>query len=448
MLLRVEPEDRLFVGFALDDGTLELSDLDSTNSLLPRDCCIAAGNPADLVARVHICTMELEGQRRVIVAAATHAGVVSLWDGKMGECMYILDDPYGPIRQVRIVPVPTKRCMSCREYPFESFLLCFSVGHAVLFHRAYLSLPTRKCTCPFNQPKLMSSIQARKNRSGSNASLGPSSGTSSPIHPRSRPSSFSSSTTAFDASSMYPVSAHGVHSRRTSDKRTLDAFIPLEADEFDGRNPVGPQDAPHGGTVTAAFLTPGQQHSSLWENLIVSRTAEATVERGGWDIAGGQVVGVRRRSRVSITGAGGVKSVGSKGPAGIQPRVETKGLTPATLERWELWTFDPSHSQLQASPLVALDEEARAAASSKAKMKTSADATTRTPADKVGRRRVAVDVVPRLHFTRVSPFVCCSGGGTSPRAFCLGGFGNTIGLFDLGAPGARRRPSTELLPSG
>ncbi|GJE87951.1 sterol regulatory element binding protein cleavage-activating protein [Phanerochaete sordida] len=422
MLLSVQPSNALLVGFVLEDGTLELCDVDGA-TLLPRECCIAAGNPSDLVAQVHVCSMELEGQARIVVGAATQAGVVSLWDAATGECMYILDDPYGAIGQLRLVPVRTKRCATCRELPVESFALCFSVGSTVLVHRAYLSLPTRRCSCPSNQPRVMSSIQARKTRSGSTASLGPSSGTSSPVHPRARIPSFSGAP-AFDAPAMYPVSAHGVHSRRASDKRSLETFIPIEADEqADARPPVGPQD-PSAGAPPGYLRTPGAQRSSLWENLLVSRTAEAPCERGAWDVAAGLVVGLRRRPRMALVGGGTRR--GGRGAPGALPRADNRGLTPATLERWELWTFDPASATLRASPLLALDAETRAAGRQQA---------ARGAGDAGTRRRVSLEPVPRLHFTRVAPLVCT-------RTHALAGFGNTVGVVDL-AGGARPRPSLE-----
>jgi hypothetical protein len=460
MLLHVQPDDRLLMGFALEDGTLELCDLDSPNGILPHDCVVSAGNPADLVAKVHVCSVDLEGAHRVIVGAATQAGVVSLWDAGTGEPMYIIEEPYGPISQLRLAPVPTKRCPSCRELPAESFLLAFSVGQVVLFHRVYLSLPTRKCSCPINQPKLISRVQGRKNRSGSVASsLGLSSGTSSPVHPRSRIPSFSSSGTAFDQSTMFPVSAHGVHSRRTSEKRTLDPYIPLETDEVpDARcTPVGPQDVLVSSTTTSAFRTPGEQRSSLWENLIVVRAGEATVERGGWDVAGTQVVGIRRRPRVPLPGAGSSsRSAGAGTGRGVGKRAqvkgEMKGLSPSTLERWELWKFEPSISQLQASPLISLDEESRSSPPSLSTLSKHGPSRSTPPSPKfvpaslpkldgmvgVKRRTLAKlqSPIPRLHFTRVSPFVCT-------RAFCIAGFGNTVGCFDLGTSSARQRPSLE-----
>lgn len=251
---------------------------------------------------------------------------------------------------------------------------------------------------------------------------------------------------------MYPVSAHGVHSRRTSDKRTLDTFIPMEADEQgDARAAVGPQDAAGAGTPSAFLRTPVQQRSSLWENLLVSRTGEATFERGAWDVAGGQIVGIRRRPRMPL-GSGSVSRAGSRGAAAVavQPKIDNRGLTPATLERWELWTFDPATSLLRASPLLALDVETRAAVSSRsgsprAELDAKPDGV-RTAAT-VGaahvRRKVTVDLVPRLHFTRVAPFVC-------QRTLAFAGFGNTVGIFELaGASGtqARQRASLERMRS-
>lgn len=434
MLLRVHADDRLLMGFALDDGMLELCELNRPDGILPPDCCILAGNPADLVAMADVCKVELEGEPHIVIGAATHAGVVSLWDGKTGERMAILDDAYGPISNLRITPVPMKRCSTCREMPVESFSICFSVGQVVLFYRAYLSLPTRKCSCPVNQPKLISSVVGRKSRSGSVAStVGPSSGTASPVLSRSRPPL--SASTAFEASGMYPVSGHGVHSRRASDKR-LEPFS--EADENDGRSPVGPQDVPIPATTTSAFLTPGQQPSSLWENLIVTPTAEATFERGSWDVMNNRIVGIRRRPRIPMTNSGSTRG-SSKPVPRTQPRIESsKGLTPSTLERWELWTFDPSEIRLQASPLITLDSEAQ---------------NSNTPHDEPirknlatgfsgqpGTRRPGADVVPRLHFTRVAPLVC-------GRLFCLAGFGNTVGLVEFGTavPVARQRTSLERL---
>ena len=428
MLLPVQDDGRLIIGFCLEDGSLELCDADKGNSLLAYDTSILAGNPADLVDRVHICCVELEGERRVVVGAATQAGVVSLWEAGTGECMRILDEPFGPISSMRIIPVPRKRCSICREPPPESFTLCFSFGQVVLFYRAYLGLPTmRRCSCPINQTKVISSVLGRRSRSSSVASVNNSPGTASPAIVRSRMSSFSSST-AYDSRSLFPISAHGSHLRRTSDKRNLDTYIPVEAEELEGRQPVGPQDMPNG----ASNLSTGGKSTSLWENLVVTCIADATFERGSWDVANNKIIGIRRKPRIPKPGDGDVSRDrngrrGSPQPPGRKDAAS--GLTTATLERWELWTFDPTDSRLQASPLLALGEDLDRPGYLNS---TTNDTARRRPSPKSNNQRM----IPRLHFTRVTPLF-------SSRSFCLAGFGNTVGFFNFHGPAApRTRPPT------
>ncbi|KAF7796920.1 hypothetical protein EIP86_008105 [Pleurotus ostreatoroseus] len=446
MLLQVRGDDRVLVAFCLEDGTLELQDVERPDNLLAHDCCIAAGNPADLVSKVEVCSVQLEGETHLVIGAATHAGVVSLWDGATGECMSILEEPFGIITDLHLTPVHSKPCLTCGEYPLESFCLSFSIGHVVLFYRCYLSLPTRRCSCPSQQPKYMSSVLGRRSRSSSVASMASitgGSGSMSPTHSRSRISSFTSST-SFDGLSMFPISGHGVHTRRITEKKSLEA---LTAEcEDDGSPPVGPQDVT---PATSTFLTPGQQRSSLWENLLVVRVADATFERGGWDVTNDKIVGVRRKPRMPLSGGSSfIGKGGVKSSTGVQLRPESsRGLTGATLERWELWTFDPSESQLQASPLVVLDEEVRRQQSKTSGSTTVGNGSAKDPSSRaaingmaspLARRRVKVDMVPRLHFTRVSPF-------WSSQAYCLAGFGNTVGLFNFALPSSstRQRPSME-----
>ncbi|KAI0093746.1 sterol-sensing domain of SREBP cleavage-activation-domain-containing protein [Irpex rosettiformis] len=428
MLLPVQDDGRLIIGFILEDGSLELCDADKSNSLLAYDTSILAGNPADLVDRADICCVELEGERRVVVGAATQAGVVSLWEAGTGECMRILDEPFGPISNMRIIPVSRKRCSTCREPPPESFILCFSFGQVVLFYRAYLGLPTmRRCSCPISQTKVISSVLGRRSRGSSVASVNNSPGTTSPAIVRSRMSSFSSST-AYDSKTMFPVSIHGSHLRRASDKRSLDTYIPVEADEQEGRQPVGPQDMPNG----ALNLSTGGKSTSLWDNLVVTCTADATFERGSWDVANNKIIGIRRKPRIPKPGDGdNPKDINGRGsspqPHGRKDTVS--GLSLATLERWELWTFDPSESRLQASPLLALGEELNRPDKNNTKTN---GVIRRHSSSRSGNTKV----IPRLHFTRVSPLF-------SSRSFCLAGFGNTVGFFNFhGDIAPRTRPPT------
>jgi hypothetical protein len=77
------------------------------------------------------------------------------------------------------------------------------------------------------------------------------------------------------------------------------------------------------------------------------------------------------------------------------------GLSAASLERWEAWTFDPAEARVSASPLAALEPAAVPVFAAR-------PAVTRETA--------------RLPFTRVRPLV-------SGRTYFLAGFGNTVGLL-------------------
>ncbi|OBZ75671.1 Sterol regulatory element-binding protein cleavage-activating protein [Grifola frondosa] len=418
MLLPVQAEERLLVGFSLEDGTVELCDVDSRHSLLPDGCWIAAGNPTDMVTRIHVCNIELDGTRYLIIGAATQAGVISIWEGQTGQCLHILDEVYGDISSLRISPVHTTICSVCGELPIENFSITFSVGHVVLFYRAYLTLPSRRCSCPRNLPRQAprSSLLGHRSRSGSCGSLASSTGTTTPVRSRSRISSISGTSSNLNTP-MFPVSAHGVHSRRVSEKdilrRNLETFfINSDCVEYDA-HPIGPQDVTPASSFLASYPQP-----SIWQSLVVVKIADATIERGSWDVGQDKIVGIRRRPRPPF--------IKENNDSKVHARIESsQGLSASTLERWELWTFDPSECRLQASPLAALSRDDR---NSDPVQRNSISLRRKYETDPVSPRITATlrrrqGVIPRLHFTRVSPFV-------SQAAFCLAGFGNTVGLFN------------------
>ncbi|CCM05035.1 uncharacterized protein FIBRA_07237 [Fibroporia radiculosa] len=409
MLLPVNGDERLLVGFSLEDGTFELCDVDQRDKMVARECWIAAGNPQDLVCKVDVCNAELDGRRHVIIAAATRAGVVSLWAAAKRECLFILDEPFGDIGHLRLTPVHMSTCSTCGELPCENFLVSFSVGQLILIHRAYLHLPTRRCSCPRSQPlpTLRASVLGHRSRSGSAASLASSNGSATP---RSRGPSFSSTSSGLDT---FPVSAHGVHSRRASEKeshrRSHDMFfLNSDCDDADG-HPVGPIDV----SPAAGFLS-SHPPTSIWQSLVVMRIADAMAERGSWDVMGDKIVGIRRRPRPPF--------VKGRADHKVQLKVESpRGLSASTLERWELWTFDPEESRLQASSLIVLNRDVDDRLSLKRKRD---NAAAEPSASAQAPRRAGVGVIPRLHFTRVAPLV------SGPR-FCLAGFGNTVGVLDF-----------------
>ncbi|THH32543.1 hypothetical protein EUX98_g1647 [Antrodiella citrinella] len=441
-LVPVPGDGGVLVAFSLEDGTLDIRDLDRPDSLISQGCIIPAGNPLDLVSRVHVCAVELESEQHLVVAAATQAGVISLWDAQSSECLHILDEPFGDISRLRLTPGSAKVCSTCGELPYESFTLSFSTGQAVLFYRAYLSVPSRRCSCVHMQPghQLRSSVLGRRSRSSSAASTN---GTLTPSYPnqRARMSSISSTTSSLDTS-MFPVSGHGVHSRRTSDKdslrRNLDTFLATEHDDSEVPSPIGPQDV---NNVT--FLS-SESRSALWQNLVVARIGDATCERGGWEVANEKIVGIRRKPRIPfVNGRKGSKKNATSTPMQV-PNRSSDGLSPSALERWELWTFNPHDSRLEASTLLALEDDESLRPSSAAppspqlppqplkrlnggqssSIASSPTSTTLSPRTKLNGGTSTVNMIPRLHFTRVSPFV-------GDQSFCVAGFGNTIGVFSF-----------------
>jgi hypothetical protein len=195
--------------------------------------------------------------------------------------------------------------------------------------------------------------------------------------------------------SAFPISGHGVLSRRVSEKdflRRAGADMPIV--------PEKPSDA--------SFGPPNPPHiPTHWRSLAISRIATTTCERGAWDVAGPRVVGLRRRSRKPPDTAGNAKSsTAATAFPSFSAREKTQrdcGLSALSLERWEAWTFDPIEARVSASPLAALGP---AASSS-------------FPWTAITPRETA-----RLPFTRVHPLV-------SGRTYCLAGLENTVGLLIL-----------------
>lgn len=175
--------------------------------------------------------------------------------------------------------------------------------------------------------------------------------------------------------SSYPVSGHGLHSRRASDKdgsrRAPD--VPFPNEDHDHRRLSSE-------AIGSAGLKRG---STAW-------IMDIELDRGSWDCTGGCLFGVRKLPRSTH-----LKSRTTK------PR-PSDGLSLATLDRWEAWKFDPSTDTFASSALGALYSRPPSR-------------TTRTSSSNQ-------DTVPRLPFTRVAPFVARS-------SHIVSGFGNTVGIL-------------------
>ena len=388
-ILRIPETSRLVGGFAHEDGSLDIVDLmPGFDPPLASECRLQAGNPADTVASFHACTVELCNVRTLVIAAATEAGIVSLWDGKTGSCIAVLDEPYGALKVLRICAAPCKPCTRCGAPQSNTFALILTAGPVVQFFR--VSLPSdnsssttnssSRRTClhdsplPTEAPPWASSLDLQ--------SHSPATVPTTLVPPRSRHASMS------EDSAPFPISGHGVLSRRASEKDSLRRAATTDTSvvpENTSDSPLGPSSPP--------------RIPARWRSLVISRIADTTCERGAWDVAGSRVLGLRRRSRKPPDPHANATRTGSF--LECVRRDRDCGLSAASLERWEAWTFDPIEARVTASPLSSLESVAALA---------------------FAARPAVTRETPRLPFTRVRPLV-------SGKTCFLAGFGNTVGLL-------------------
>ena len=392
----VNSGDQLMVAVSMQDGTMDLVNVDGLDPILVSDCVLRPGNPSDVVAKVSACYTEINGGKQLIICVATEAGVISLWDGQTGDKIYIIDDMFGEITHLQLSPVPREICRYCGELPLEAFTISFSIGSIVLFYRAHMPSQARSCSCARNIPRPVSSRDVNFGKRSRSSSISSSVNSISPSNLRSRLSAAATSPSNQSTvePSSFPVSGHGVHSRRASEKdyiRRLDNLpLPLVTNEGYLGYPVGPLDG------SPPSPGPRVPLPSSWQYLQVIRLAEVPCERGSWDVLDTKIIGVRRKTRPHGK---------MKGTTITPPNPSQHGLTAASLERWELWSFDPSKAQFQCSPLLSLSMDNSGSRSRPP-----------TPERK--------DIYPRLPFTRVSQLLI---GNTHSMA----GFGNTIGVFNF-----------------
>ncbi|KAG0705302.1 sterol-sensing domain of SREBP cleavage-activation-domain-containing protein [Suillus ampliporus] len=389
-LLRVRSDDRILAAFVLADGTLEVLGTCETRSAAPIRCALQPGSSADRVSKVDACKVKLDGRDHIIIGIASEAGVISLWDAGSSECIFILEENHGAIDQLRISNSRVVNCQFCGEPPMDSFMVSVSVGHNVIFHKVYITSQGRRCACPRNNPQQSTILElatGRRSRSSSVASsIGPSSVTST------RRLSSASNTSAPDISA-FPVSGHGILSRRVSEKglrRLSESYVlPHLTDEDDEDYSI--------------CIDPPISRPSTWSNVAVLRAGDAACERGGWDIAGEKIIGVRRISRAH-----------TKGALQLPPSSTSRGLTSAVLDRWEIWLFDTGVSKARSTALSNLTDDLPLSLRRSflpSMYLSQPPSPTAVPEEH-----------PRLPFTRASPFLAI-------RGAAMAGFGNTVGLF-------------------
>lgn len=380
-LVSVRSSNYSLVAFSLEDGSLEVIAI-SGHQGASSSSRLCAGNPFDRVVKVDACLVQLNDNDHIIVGAATKAGVVSLWDMNSSECLLIMDESHGTVEQLGITGIHSETCHFCGELPLDSFLVVLSTSHTVILYKACMISQTRRCSCPTSVPRqasIVSTGAGRRSRSGSTVSIfGP---------PSSAGRQFNVSGSS-SPNTSFPVSGHGVLLRRNlekeSQRRPTENFVlPSLIDERDNgqAHPVGP--------LYNTLLRPSQS-----PKMTVTRACETTCERGGWGIADGKVIGIRRTPRSKRKVNEVISAQGSR-------TIQLWGFTETVLDRWECWTYEPIKSTLQASPLCSLRS-----------------GLFRAPSDS----SIANIQHPHLPFTRVTSF-------RTSRSIAVAGFGNTIGIF-------------------
>lgn len=362
-IISVRPTGCLLVAFSLEDGSVEIVEPGDTPESAHNRCSLLAGNPVDRIAKVSASRVKLAGDDQTIIGIASDAGVISLWDAASSECLLVMGEPHGTIDRIRLSPIRSETCHFCGELPIDSLGAAVSVGHVVIFYRVYFPSQSRHCSCPRSTPQASAVLNSGR---------------------RSRSSSVTSSSDLDTFS--FPVSGHGILSRRASEKESLrrpsETLAPV--DECEVAHTLGPLD-----------------RSLIRTHVRVIKVGEVTSERGGWDIVGGMVVGIRRVSR----------SQGGNKPMTPHPTSITRsqGLTSTVLDRWECWSYEFGTSVLRGSAMSSLSSDRRPSSSS-------------TPP-----LEAVHPGLPQLPFTRVAAFQVSHSLG-------IAGFGNTVGILHFSRP--------------
>lgn len=370
-IIQVVDPAKVLAIISTDDGTVEAYELRTDGSGFELRFAVQLNHKA---IHAHACVVEIEDTPRTMFAIGSSNGTVSLWDGLSGDCIYTVHDIEGPINRLRLLPAVSKPCLQCGELPLCCFLVSFSVGHIVSVK--YVS-SSKRCSCqtsllPISNGQIhRSSATARRPRNGSSAS-----------NPPSRPLSRRSSLSFENPPALtFPVSGHGAHSRRGSDTPRRNPDVNYELDNM------------------LFSLKTSSDSNSIWSNLRVVQYADALCERGGWDVIGHRIVGLRRKSKSG-------DSTPCKDNQPANPNSYSGRLTHSVLDRWEIWILDYSKSSksFQASSLLNLP-----------------------PSKRFERERETSEnevEIARLPFTRLSPVIVSV-------SHCIAGFGNTVGIISF-----------------
>lgn len=406
---------------------------------------LAAGTAHDLVDQVRLATLQVAQESRRVVVAATESGKISAWCGASGESIGFLDRVDGRIEELRLASTANKPCPHCGELSADGFTLAFSVDQFVQIYRASTQLQANRCSCPST---LFSSPTGGKRSGGSISSTS----SSSPVRSRSNLPSLNHSPSTLSVTE-YPMSAHGVHSRRLNGAETnrrQSSESDLSSDGWVTENDLSFDPRPQ-------FIAPDRPGTSAWHHVRLDRVGTVACDRGAWDVVGDVFIGIRRKSRPRDPQI-------QPEPLSRVPKTNkiTNTMHPA-LERWELWTFDPSSKNnplfcsSSLSSILVYPNDKRGASSDGGRSPSAPAGSLllkrqvnfqrfmgekvisrncsrgRTDGDRSSspsRAQCSNDIYPRLPFTRVMPLV------VAPDGTCISGLGNTVGLVRSSQPAA------------
>ncbi|KAF8638836.1 hypothetical protein AX17_001894 [Amanita inopinata Kibby_2008] len=373
----VVPNGLLAVAYTFDDGWVELLDVQNDKPLILPDCCFQAGNSSDLVTDVHICQAKLRGTTKLVAAMATSSGKVSLWDlNSKEQICEVGNSCCDQKRHLKVVPVLREICHICGYLPPESLIISFAVEQGVALYQLLLYDQVRYCSCSIyllQQPSSCESLSGSLRNDSITSQL------TTGVH------SLRLRLSNVPEMDSFPISGHGVYPRRASEsgRRSSEALkMPYPGEDYESIHILG------------ANVSKPPSQTSFWRYHSVTHFIFIPCEKGDWGVILQRFVGVRRRERLKQQNVG-VRS---------GPSRPSSGLPISTLERWELWTFDPATLRLQTSTLSRLVHRESAKAGSPG--------------------RLLQETIPRMPFTRVAPLILLP----SHAVAC---FGNTVGVFDF-----------------
>jgi hypothetical protein len=391
----------------------------------------------DVVVRLHGQMVLLDLAPRLVIATGTRGGFIALWDGVTGEQLYALEELYEDVNRIRVTSIPPRICPTCSETTPDSFTITISSGTFAHIH-AFALVDPRRCTCLVLQPSGMQTPTPARSRNGSVVGSGTG---SSPVSRKAKLPGM-----GMNGVADFPVSAHGYHSKRASEKEPGRRQVSDSLLSIGGEEP-GLRRSGSGlklNNTPGMNGVPGRSNDALLE-LQQAKVASVSFKQGAWDVMGHLVYGLRSSGDletlledVEFAGPQGVDSNARRGRSYTSGKWtgQFEGLELPVLDRWVLWTFDPTSLGLSVRTMslaslciTPLPPPTLSCDDPPARLFNRSSRATPPPIPPTSihdpwpfKKQSAF---PRLSFTEISSLV------TAGQETCVAAFGNTVGLISL-----------------